>query len=99
MATSNWHDDPANMPEWNHAKNRPVRDDVPYGSSGRTLAERRASSAQGATAAADQKREKMIAERREQHRRLLPVEQKLEALGISLDDLIELIEERRNGRY
>lgn len=33
------------------------------------------------------------------HRRLLVVEQKLEALGLPLDDLLELLDARSNGQY
>lgn len=99
MSTSNWHGDPAKIPAWNKAKNRPVRDDIPYGASNRTLAERRASSAAGLAASAERKREEERQDRLELQRRLLPVQQKLESMGIDLDDLIELIEARQTGKY
>lgn len=38
-------------------------------------------------------------ERYETQSRLLVVQQKLSAAGLELDDLIELIEARQNGRY
>lgn len=87
------------MPAWNKPKNRPVRDDIPYGTSNRTLAERRAASAASAVTSAERKREQERQDRLDMHRRLLPLHERLESLDIDLDELIELIEARQSGKY
>lgn len=99
VSTSNWHGPLDQMPAWNKAKNRPVRDDIPYGASNRTLAERRASSAASLASSLEHKREQECLDRLDMHRRLLPLQERLEALGIDLDELIELIEARQKGAY
>ena len=48
---------------------------------------------------ADRERVRAEEARAAWHRRLLVVEQKLEALGLPLDDLIELLDARSNGEY
>lgn len=47
----------------------------------------------------EQHRQRMQTVRDAQQRRLLTTEQKLAAAGLDLDELIELIEARQEGRY
>lgn len=47
----------------------------------------------------EEERKRMKAARDAEQRRLLAIEQKLVSVGLDLDDLIELIEARQEGRY
>lgn len=83
MPTSNWRGDPDMLPAWNHAKKRPVRDDVPYGNSGRTLAERRTSSAEALKHCVERDQEEA-----ERQRSLPTLDEKVQAVGEAVITLL-----------